>query len=875
VTARGVSRIGPAAPVAPSTPAREVLPLALLDGYKVRWSRETVARDIVQNFFDEVDDFGEVTITVDAARRFVEVRGPSRFDLEYLRYIGATSKAQRRAAGGFGEGFKVCALVLVRDFACAVTAGSGAWEIKPVLRPMKLGRELCYEVTRHDAGAEHPGSFVRLEGADARLCAAFATAKELFRHPDNPRLRVPLYLDEEAGVGVFVAPDEHMGDLYYRRQHRGRLRFAQGGALTFAFDDRLTEHEGDRDRRDLAAAGPLIAAVVHRLPDAVLERLVRHLRAYWHRGGRVLGAILAEATRRKMRLSFPRRWLSRSQGTPYLEQHAERIGYHLGVQKLGDVGMPTVEERFAAAQSPRVPTEVEAARMAVASDLYTLLAGEAPLFARYRVVDVERNAHDFRGKSCVVPSAVLAASFGDGIATCLARLACGTGLRSRRNADRLTALLEGATLRAGALGVFAERWEAAALDPARESASPESVFDDTADEGELSAPRVAVAVLVPRGFPPATALMARIRKACAARRVVPWFTDVAVNGPREAAKEFARGIPSVWFGATEVEPLKGTRPAFAVRTFAAPGGGRALWPSDEALDAAIAAEAGYARRAKAYRRMHKRTALGQVALDRWLAVHAPDEHRDRQEARCVQNAANLVDEPGPYAVAMLARVVAKRHLRALMAEDGEDDIGWCGLEAVRLAYERVHALIGAMEASAPGLTAMNPPADIGLGAILGQGEAQIRRGDAEADVFAFLLAHAPAVLEITRWMEATPLDAFCARTCVLEAITRLTEVPGAGALEAARERFDAAVAYAIRRHDERDGDGHPPSCYTLQTVLGPSFGRPPATPPVPSTAPVIEAVRAAWEAAAAAGLDEIEAARRCLAAAAAASPEPA
>lgn len=26
----------------------ELIPLALLDGYKVRWSRETVARDIVQ-----------------------------------------------------------------------------------------------------------------------------------------------------------------------------------------------------------------------------------------------------------------------------------------------------------------------------------------------------------------------------------------------------------------------------------------------------------------------------------------------------------------------------------------------------------------------------------------------------------------------------------------------------------------------------------------------------------------------------------------------------------------------------------------------------------------------------------------------------------
>src|SRR5271170_7583713 len=156
-----------------SAPPLEVLPLALLDGYKVRWTRETVARDIVQNFFDEVDDFREVAVEVDAARGVIEVRGPSRFDLEYLRYIGATTKAARRAAGGFGEGFKVCALVLVRDFRCAVTAGSGAWEIRPVLQPMKLGCELCYDVRTRPPGEEHPGSFVRIEGADARLCEAF------------------------------------------------------------------------------------------------------------------------------------------------------------------------------------------------------------------------------------------------------------------------------------------------------------------------------------------------------------------------------------------------------------------------------------------------------------------------------------------------------------------------------------------------------------------------------------------------------------------------------------------------------------------------------------------------------------------------------
>src|SRR5262249_46583067 len=104
-------------------------------------------------------------------------------------------------------------------------------------------------------------------------------------------------------------------------------------------------------------------------------------------------------------------------------------------------------------------------------------------------------------KSCVVPAESLAAPFGAGIAPCLARLACGIGLRSRRNADRLTALLEGAMRRAGSLGPYEERWTAAAADPSREGVDPRESTDDDMS-GDHRTPTVAVVVLAPPGFPP-------------------------------------------------------------------------------------------------------------------------------------------------------------------------------------------------------------------------------------------------------------------------------------------------------------------------------------------------------------------------------------
>ncbi len=849
----------------------EVIPLALLDGYKVRWSRETVARDIVQNFFDEVDDFGEVVIESDPAKGVVEVRGPSRFDLEYLRYIGATTKASRRAAGGFGEGFKVCALVLVRDFHCAVTAGSGPWEIRPFLQPMKLGRELCYEVRRRPGADEHPGSFVRLEGVDRRLCEVFAGAKQFFRHPDNPRLASPIHVDEAAGVGVYEAQDDHMGDLYYRRQHRGRVRFGLGGALTFAFDDRLAAHEGDRDRRDLAAAWPLIKAVAAGLPDAVLGDLVNRLRAYWHRGGKVLGALLSEAARRGLRLSFPRRWLARVRRGYFLEQHATRIGFHLGVQALGAVGMPSVEERFGAAQTPRNLTLLEAARMVITRDLYVLLTREEPLFKHIRAVDVEQRGADFRAASCVVPGQSLAAPFGEGIATCLARLACGNGLRSRRNADRLTALLEGAMLRAGTLQPFADRWAAAADDPTREAVDPELLACPDDPAGDHRRPRVSFCVLAPQGFPPAEALTARIHALAAKQHAVAYAVAGPVDGTRSAFEHYARGVPSVWIGGLEIEPPRRQRPSFAVRTFAAPGGARALLPDDDVLAAAIRAEARPlgARAGRPF----LRKALGGAALDRWLALNAPAEHRARMRSRAIEVASNEAwTQRLPLPVHALARRLAARYLPSLLEGDDGEDLDGDAHEAIAGGYARIAALLTAVEASAPGATLAAPPSEAAIEALLQRADAELADADAdEGAVFARIVAAAPAALEIGRWLDVAPLDAVCAGACVTEAHARLWDVSPSGGPEAlaeARERFDAAVVISIARHDERDADGNPPPCFLARTVLAAHYGRPSPHPlPPDGTTPVAIAVRAAWEEAIGAGLDEIEATRRCLAAA--------
>ena len=138
--------------------------LAILDTYGVSWSRETFARDLLQNFFDAAPDFRDVALDVHDVRPgegTVEIRGPVAFDVDLLAYIGATTKTTGKTAGGFGEGFKICALVGVRDLGLAMTAGVGAHALEVVLDPVPLGRELCYRLTPLDPPLA--GSFVRLD----------------------------------------------------------------------------------------------------------------------------------------------------------------------------------------------------------------------------------------------------------------------------------------------------------------------------------------------------------------------------------------------------------------------------------------------------------------------------------------------------------------------------------------------------------------------------------------------------------------------------------------------------------------------------------------------------------------------------------------
>ena len=846
-----------------------LLPLAILDGYKVRWSRETVARDIVQNFFDEVADFRAVTIEVNSVEKRVRVAGPSRFDLDYLRYVGATTKIGKRAAGGFGEGFKICALVLARDYHATVTAGSGEWQIRPHLLPMKLGRELHYEVRRNAPGEEFPGSFVEINGADEALCRAFESARELFRHDDNPRLAKPLHVDAAAGIGVFFATNLKKGDVFYRRQHRALLAFPKGGGLTFAFDDALDGIAADRDRRTLRGITPLIAAVLRKLPTNVLETIITHLRVYWTKGNSVLRLAVVEAASRGVRMKFSRRWVARSERRSYqLEQHAERRGYLVAGRGFGKIGMPSFTEVFRNVEVPRVATEEEAARVAIARALHVRLVGKEPVSRGYRVCEM-RN-HSFYGEISVIPARSLALSFEEGIGDVLSGLASAGGRKKVSNADRLTRLIEAALSGRVDLAPYRACWEAGVAPPESLAAPTEdakSPPEDLEEYYNTSWPMTPVIMLVPSGFPPTEELQRRVNRAAQQRHVSPVNIVYEVDSPEDGLRRFIRGMPTIWVGGQEIEPLDGP-PRYGARTFTGPDG-PALLPSEEVLGIALTAEARRGR-LSSLRKRDRVWNKGRNAHRRFLQENHPERYREllREEAVTEAAAAFRKAHQKPESPSYEASHVAQKIARARLAARPWNEAALAavaGEEIARSFAEVAEALVSVDR----------------LGSHLGHADRSSLRNDAMSrlskaldehdseDAVPWLLARVPFMARLLGLASAAPLDDTCAGLCGRHATDLwFTKGGGLGVEEALGEieaSLAAAIAIAVDRHGHTDEDGQPLNCHELREELDKRLGAA-SLPDAKAAAKKVlaQAVTAAWEGALAEGLGEVAAAERCL-----------
>ncbi|MBR9683519.1 hypothetical protein GOV03_03175, partial [Candidatus Woesearchaeota archaeon] len=165
--------------------------LGVLETYDVEWTLEKVARDTLQNFFDSNKgtlDNVVVEITREERDRVVRIEGQNQYDFRRLLHLGGTTKhGDISTVGGIGEGAKILALVLLRDYGFSqVRFGSGEWELdfsldavpKEDYPEKRKGLFACLR----KADAEFAGNFVELKTTKQKHLPAFENAKDLFYH---------------------------------------------------------------------------------------------------------------------------------------------------------------------------------------------------------------------------------------------------------------------------------------------------------------------------------------------------------------------------------------------------------------------------------------------------------------------------------------------------------------------------------------------------------------------------------------------------------------------------------------------------------------------------------------------------------------------
>ncbi len=184
--------------------------LHILEDYGIQWSRFKVTRDAMQNFYDgQGQTLDGVKVDVqpqDQGQHKVKINASANYDVDKLLALGGTGKkGEESAAGGFGEGAKMMALVLLRDYGVkTVTFRSCEWQAEFKLdHPGKAHatkenvRGLMVKLTPLEKPIE--GNELEFTTSDESLAETFKGGEKLFYNPKNPIFQHPTYENESGG----------------------------------------------------------------------------------------------------------------------------------------------------------------------------------------------------------------------------------------------------------------------------------------------------------------------------------------------------------------------------------------------------------------------------------------------------------------------------------------------------------------------------------------------------------------------------------------------------------------------------------------------------------------------------------------------------
>ena len=363
----------------------------------VRWNADKIARDILQNFYDghgQTLDGVRFSFTPNGNKVKVRISGDSTYTVDKAIYIGeSTKRDDAKAAGNFGEGLKMCALKLLKDYDIGnMKVASDNWKLTFSLQNTALTdkRVLSYSLEKAD---KYNGNYIEFETADRNILNSIRNGINKFYHSSNEHFRCPDF--ENNVLGIKILPDDEKGGIYIAGQ---RFEFnnsydgLKGASIFLKEKPNSSFLDVSRDRTsinnyNLSSLG-LWYSCDFAMPVNEQLKLLSSLQKYWTKNdgdARPLDAFLDGLLRGlngKVHIKFPDNCIAYSPASEDVVADLMLAGYQVCKEDFAKLGMKTIKDVMGEvrAHNPVIPNEVQTKKIMLLKEainnLSTVLEGK-------------------------------------------------------------------------------------------------------------------------------------------------------------------------------------------------------------------------------------------------------------------------------------------------------------------------------------------------------------------------------------------------------------------------------------------------------------------------------------------------------------------